>query len=124
MELGKIFFAAIGLLFETRRRFEELSDELVERGRLREKGSGELLDKLVDKAAGERREAGKIMREILRDAFESAGAATDGDTARIRERLALLENSLEKTKRNKAADRLRKSNTGKKGTALLTRRPE
>jgi polyhydroxyalkanoate synthesis regulator phasin len=118
MDARKSFFAAIGLAAEIGGKARALFEELIERGRLRRNDTLAPLDRLVGKVKGERGAAGKILRDILRDALDMAGLATNADVAELEERLAPIESQFEALKRNcrksQPGDKpLKKTQTGK-----------
>jgi len=113
MKPGRIFFAALGLITETTRRAEETFEELAERGRLRRRDPRAALKRLVGALAGEHREAGKIVKEIARDAFESTGLATERDLAQLADRVSALEKKLKGMKQKSSKTRNTRKHTGR-----------
>ena len=105
MKPSGFFLAGIGWLDEAAKRIENIYEELVDRGRLRSRDSNEFIDRLIEKAQGERTEAGKIAREIRQDALDSLGIATAADIERIREKLARTEKMLDQLE-NTTKDKL------------------
>jgi polyhydroxyalkanoate synthesis regulator phasin len=99
MQPKKVLYALIGLLEEAGKRMSELSEEIMERGRLLKENGGDPAGRLIDKALGKPRDAAKIAGEILRDAFDNIGLATAGDLENLRDRLAHIEKDLARLKK-------------------------
>ncbi|MFA6448036.1 MAG: hypothetical protein WCX65_01090 [bacterium] len=112
MEPKKVMYAVIGLLEEAGKRLSELSEEIMERGRLLKKNGGDPAGLLIDKALGKPRDAAKIAGEILRDAFDNIGLATAGDLESLRDRLAHIEKGLARLKKaeKESADKKKTTN--------------
>ena len=77
--------------------------------KLMRNNSDENTDRLIDKALGKPRDAAKIAREILQDAFDSAGLATAADLANIKERIKQIEKNIKKMKASEGKSEKKKA---------------
>jgi polyhydroxyalkanoate synthesis regulator phasin len=109
MKPENLLFAAIGFIDEALDNTAALLDELVERGRLKSADSKGMLDRIVDRARGEKREADDIVVEIAADARETSGLAGREDIERLMSKLAQLEEQLTEIKETNDAEKAKKT---------------
>jgi len=109
MKPKNLLFAAIGLIDEALDNTAALLEELIERGRLKSVDSKGMLDRIVERAQGEKREADEIVGEIAADARETSGLAGRGDIERLMSKLAQLEEQLAEIKKTGDAEKARKA---------------
>ena len=104
-----MLFRSIGLIDEALDNTAALLEELIERGRLKSVDSKGMLDRIVERAQGEKREADEIVGEIAADARETSGLAGRGDIERLMSKLAQLEEQLAEIKKTGDAEKARKA---------------
>ncbi|MEW6200435.1 MAG: hypothetical protein AB1546_00540, partial [bacterium] len=75
----KIMLAGIGLLNDAISNVKDSVDELVERGELRRKDSSDFIAEILERMKVERDELGEVIRDIMRDVFNTAGLITAHD---------------------------------------------
>jgi len=109
MKPKNLLFAAIGFIDEALDNTAALLEELIERGRLKSVDSKGMLDKIVERAQGEKREADEIVEEIAADARETSGLAGRGDIERLMSKLAQLEEQLAEIKKTGDAEKASKA---------------
>jgi len=98
----KVLFAGIGFLDNTVNSIENFTDELVERGELRRKDSGDFITEILERMKVERDEFGEVLRDILRDVFGTIGIATAHDLQEMMDRVTILEKKAASLRRRTA----------------------
>ena len=94
MDPKQAIFVGLGWLEHSQERIEELVEELVERGQLTRKEAARFIKQVMDQARGEKEEFRRVVQEMLRDSFNSAGVATKNDLSALSGRLDALEAKL------------------------------
>ena len=104
MDPKQAIFVGLGWIEKSQERIEELVEELVERGQLTRKEAARFIKQVAAQARGEKEEFRKVVHEMLRDAFTSAGVATRDDLAGLESRLENIEKKIRGLKGEKAKE--------------------
>ncbi len=98
MKIDKLIFGLVGLIGKATDAVTEFTDEIAERGELLRSNNYGGIGELVGKALGKPRELRKIASEIIDDALDGMGFATQEDLAAVKERLAEAERNVRELK--------------------------
>jgi polyhydroxyalkanoate synthesis regulator phasin len=81
---------------------EELAEELIERGQLKRKDSRNFIKTILERSKTEQTEFQNVVREIVKDIFETLGVATKSDLENMIDRLDQIDQKLSARIRTKS----------------------
>jgi polyhydroxyalkanoate synthesis regulator phasin len=88
--IKKTLTTGLGLAFMTKEKIEELTKELVEKGKLSEKDARELIDELLKKSKGARKKVEGEIEKVVTDTFKRMNVVTRDDFFRLEKKLEQL----------------------------------
>ena len=95
--IKKSMMMSLGLAFVTKDKVEELANEFIEKGKMSGKESKEFFEELMKKSEDSSKKAEEQITAIVNDTLKKLNFATQEDIAEIKEQLAELKLSLEKS---------------------------
>ena len=95
-ELRKAFLAGIGAFSLSKDRVQDLIDELITTGEMKEKDAIEYVKELIERAKGEREALQKSIREEAEKVVHSMGVVTKADFEKMNDKLKRLERAAKK----------------------------
>lgn len=105
----KMFLAGLGTMSLSREKAEAIVDELVKAGQIKEKEGRKLLDEIMQKAEGVRKDVEQKVTAQARAAYSKLNLATLEQLKKMEKRIQQLEREL-----GKKTAGSRKASTGKK----------
>ena len=88
--IKKTLTTGLGLAFMTKEKIEELSKELVEKGKLSEKDARELIDELSKKSKEARKKVEGEIEKVVADTLKRMNVVTRDDFFRLEKKLEQL----------------------------------
>lgn len=96
--IKKTMLAGLGLAFLTKEKLEELSEDLVEKGKLSGKDRKEFMDELSEKAEDARKDVMGQIEKITRDTLQKMNIATRDDFLKLERQLKQLKKAVKEIK--------------------------
>lgn len=94
-EFGKkMLYLGIGLAFATKEKIEEVVNEMVKTGELKQKEAGELKEKLLDKAREEKEEFKGFIKKQVEAIAKELGFVTKEEIEKLKKQVKKLEKEL------------------------------
>ncbi len=92
--LQKLFYAGIGLAYETKESLQKKIDELVEKNKLTKEEGKKILDDFVNKFEEKKEEYEKKLKDFIRKTVEDFKFVKRKDFEELQERVKALEDKL------------------------------
>jgi polyhydroxyalkanoate synthesis regulator phasin len=96
--IKKMAYTGLGLAFMTKEKVEELSKEMVERGKLSEAEGKEFIDELEKKSEEARKKVEKQIHDAVKDALKKMNIPTRDDVLKLEKQIEELTKSIKKSK--------------------------
>jgi len=94
--IKKTMYAGLGLAFMTKEKIEELSKEVIEKGKLSEKEGKEFINELLKKSEDARKEVKGQIERVVKDILKKMNLATRDDLLKLKKQLKKLEQAIKK----------------------------
>ena len=95
--INKMFLTGVGLAFMTKEKIEEMSRELMEKGRLSEKEGRQLLEDLLKKSEKAKKDIEAQIEKIVKESLKKMNIATTDDLKALEKKIRTLEKKLEQS---------------------------
>lgn len=96
--IKKTMLAGLGLAFLTKEKLEELSEDLVEKGKLSGKDRKEFMDDLSEKSEDARKDVMGQIEKITRDTLKKMNIATRDDFLKLERQLKQVKKAVKEIK--------------------------
>ena len=96
--IKKMAYTGLGLAFMTKEKLEELSKEMVEKGKLSEAEGKEFIDELEKKSEEARKKVEKQINDAVKDALKKMNIPTRDDVLKLEKQIEELAKSMKKSK--------------------------
>ena len=96
--IKKMAYTGLGLAFMTKEKIEELSKEVVEKGKLSETEGKEFIDELQKKSEEARKKVEEQIENAVKDALKKMNIPSRDDMLRLEKQIEELAQSIERGK--------------------------